>query len=539
MRRHRPLLALSGLAALAAVGALWFFFAPTELGGRVDYAVIYGTSMEPTLHRGDLAVLHERSAYSVGDVVGYHNGDLHRVVLHRIIGRNGDRFVFKGDNNGFVDSFEATQGRVAGRLWVRVPAVGRIFLWVRTTRNAIVVGVLAALLLAGSGLGAGAGVRRRRHSAHGGGGAREPRIASAAAWPVVTVGAAGALAFGLVALLGFVHSHTRLVSDGNAYLESTSLRYSGAAPAGPVYPAGRVQTGDTVFTKLVHRLTLTGDYRFTSALPHAVHGKATFSARLESQQGFSRMLPLAPPAHFSGDRWRAHGTLDLGQLRAAIDEYEHSTGVLGDSYTIDVVTRIALRGVVGGESVRTTFAPTPVSFSLDTMKLKLLLPEPADGSGSSASDPLHLTAAGAIMRAAPATIALGPLHLSVATARKAGAAGGLACALVCLIGLVLLTRGRGSDELARIRRRYGSWLIDVASPLNAAQVVDLTTIESLGRLAEYYDRAILHHEADGAHTFAIEREGTLYRYRLGGPVVRLEAAAAPDRPTLTLTRDRG
>jgi hypothetical protein len=308
--------------------------------------------------------------------------------------------------------------------------------------------------------------------------------------------------------------------------------------AGPVYPSGRVRTGDTVFTKLVHRLTVRTDYRFASSLPHAIHGTATFVARLESQQGFSRVLPLVSPASFVGDRWRADGVLDLGRLQAAINVYEQSTGVLGDSYSVDVATRIALRGVVAGEHVQTTFAPTPVSFSLDAMKLKLVLPDRADGTTTAPPDPLNVSAAGAVMRSTTSTIALGPLHLSGPTARKVGAAGGLAFLLVFLVGLALLARGSGGDELARIRRRYGSWLIDVSSPLNTAQVVELTTIESLGRLAEYYDRAILHHEEGGAHTFAIEREGTLYRYRLGGPVRHLEAVAS-DRPTLTLSRDRG
>lgn len=536
MRPPRTIVALSGLAALAAVGALWFFFAPTQLGGRVDYAVIYGTSMEPSLHRGDLAVLRARPSYSVGEVVGYKNGDLKRVVLHRIIGRHGSRFVFKGDNNQFVDSFEPASNQVVGRLWLRVPAVGNVLLWLHTPRNSIVVGALAALLLAGGGLGAGAGTRRRRSPER----ARVARGSTLALGrPVAIAGAAGVLGFGLAGLVGFAHPTTRAASDGNAYLQHLSFGFTGAAPAGAVYPDGRVRTGDTVFTKLVHRLTFTADYRFDSALPHVLRSRAKLVATLESQQGLSRMFPLDRTRTFTGDRWRGRGTLDLDGIRAAIDGYERSTGVLGDTYTIDVSALVYTRGAVGGESVQATFAPTPVTFSLDAMKLKLVEPVQTGAADAPPPDPLHVTASGSVMRRAPAALSFGPLHVGVTKARTIGLIGAAGSLVVALLGLgLLLGRGQdGGDELSRILRKYDSWIIQVASPLGAAQVVELTTIESLGRLAEYYDRAILHHADGGAHTFAIEREGTLYCYRLGGEVRRLEAVPAVAPPVLTLTKD--
>jgi uncharacterized protein DUF5305 len=347
------------------------------------------------------------------------------------------------------------------------------------------------------------------------------------------------LGFGLFALLGLAHPKTRVVSDGNAYLQHISFGFSGAAPAGAVYPDGRVRTGDTVFTKLVHRLTFTADYRFDSALPHALRSRAKFVATLQSQQGLSRTFPLERTRAFTGDRWRGRGTLDLDGIRAAIDGYERSTGVLGDSYTIDVSALVYSHGVVGGESVQTTFAPTPVAFSLDAMKLKLLDPVQTGAADAPPPDPLHVTASGSVVHTAPASLTLGPMHVGVARTRTIGLIGAAGSLLVALLGLaLLLARGQGGgDELSRILRRYDSWLIQVASPLAAAQVVELTTIESLGRLAEYYDRAILHHADGGSHTFAIEREGTLYCYRLGGEVRHLEAVPAVQRPALTLTKD--
>jgi len=516
MRRHRILAVVSGLAAFAAVGVLWFLFAPAGLGGRVDYAVVYGSSMEPTLHRGDLVVLHRRSSYGVGEVVGYRNPDLRRVVLHRIVGEQGGRFLLKGDNNGFTDSFRTPPDRIVGGLWLRVPVVGNAFTWLRAPLHALLAFGLLALLLVGGG-GARAQRRRPRRLPHWGG---------EAARPLVAAGAAGVALFGGLALLAAAHAQTRPVADGNAYTQRVGYRYSGTTPSGPVYPTGRVRTGDTVFRQLVHRLTLTANYGFSSTLAHDVHGTARFDATLRSQQGFTRALPLVGKASFSGDRWHASGTLDLVRLRKAITAYEHTTGVVGDAYTVDVAARFDVRGVVGGQRVHDSFAPTPVSFALDATKLRLLLPEQPE-----APDPLHATASGSLTHSAPATLGLGRLRASVPRARMAGIVGAGVGALVAALGLLLLVRGEAGDEIAQIRRRHGSWLVEVTALPGAASVVELTSVASLARLAEYYERAILHHVDGAVHTFAIERDGTLYRVRVGAEVHQLE------RPTATLRRE--
>src|ERR1700716_1383651 len=90
---------VTAVAALAGAAAVWFFLAPPQLGGGTSYAVVYGTSMEPHFHRGDLVVLRRRSSYRAGEIVGYHSVQLRRDVLHRIVAAGGDRFTFKGDNN--------------------------------------------------------------------------------------------------------------------------------------------------------------------------------------------------------------------------------------------------------------------------------------------------------------------------------------------------------------------------------------------------------------------------------------------------------
>ena len=93
---------ISATLVVLAVAA-WLLVAPTQIGGETSYVTTSGISMSPRFHSGDLAVVRPAEDYRVGDIVAYHSTMLHIVVLHRIIAIKGDRYVFKGDNNDFVD----------------------------------------------------------------------------------------------------------------------------------------------------------------------------------------------------------------------------------------------------------------------------------------------------------------------------------------------------------------------------------------------------------------------------------------------------
>jgi signal peptidase len=117
------------------------------VGGPVSYVLVSGTSMEPLLHTGDLAVVVRRDSYAVGDVVAYRvpEGDVGAgaLVIHRIVDRTRDGFVYRGDNRSGVDLWEPTDKEIVGSLWFYAPHAG---LALQMLRAPIVLGVLAALL---------------------------------------------------------------------------------------------------------------------------------------------------------------------------------------------------------------------------------------------------------------------------------------------------------------------------------------------------------------------------------------------------------
>src|SRR5262249_9365599 len=195
--RTSPGRLVSTLVGLGVVGFAWCFFAPVALGGSTTYVVTEGVSMQPRFHSGDLAIVRPESSYRVGDIVAYRSQMLQTIVLHRIIARDGSRYVFKGDNNDFVDQEHPTARQLVGKLGPTGPRAGRARAWLGRPATSAVGSGVAAVLVLGSGFGVGA--RRRRRP--GDPPEREPRgspLAFDAAKMLLGLGLVGAAVFGLL-----------------------------------------------------------------------------------------------------------------------------------------------------------------------------------------------------------------------------------------------------------------------------------------------------------------------------------------------------
>jgi signal peptidase I len=146
-RRWSLAFVASGLLILLA--AVWAVFAPTPTGGQATYVIVNGNSMEPGFHLGDLVIVRSARSYNIGDEVAYWDADLGRYVFHRIVGENLDRFILKGDNNAWTDSYQPTMDEIVGKVWISLPSVGKAFQWLRTPIIlAVFAGVFVSLALA-------------------------------------------------------------------------------------------------------------------------------------------------------------------------------------------------------------------------------------------------------------------------------------------------------------------------------------------------------------------------------------------------------
>jgi len=114
---------LTTLVTVVSLSLLWLVLAPASLGGSLTLVSVQGSSMEPTLETGDLALLHRDSAYAVGEVVAFRSDMAGALVLHRIVADEPatGRFILKGDNNDFLDRYRPLPDEVVGRMVLHIP----------------------------------------------------------------------------------------------------------------------------------------------------------------------------------------------------------------------------------------------------------------------------------------------------------------------------------------------------------------------------------------------------------------------------------
>ena len=82
---------------------------------------VVSSSMEPTLHIGDLAIT-AKADYKVGDIAIYLRGKI--TIIHRIIEVRPDGYVFRGDNNPGPDPAVVPKANVIGKVQFAIPLLG-------------------------------------------------------------------------------------------------------------------------------------------------------------------------------------------------------------------------------------------------------------------------------------------------------------------------------------------------------------------------------------------------------------------------------
>ncbi|MGB9709852.1 MAG: signal peptidase I [Infirmifilum sp.] len=107
------------LVAVALIFSLGYL-----LHTQVPLAVVSSWSMEPTLHVGDIVVVYGASQYSIGDIVVYESPS--GLIVHRIVGVNGDKFITKGDANPYPDSIHPDKFTIKGRVIFVIPYIGNL-----------------------------------------------------------------------------------------------------------------------------------------------------------------------------------------------------------------------------------------------------------------------------------------------------------------------------------------------------------------------------------------------------------------------------
>ena len=526
MKRRGLTRVFAGALGLLLLAAGWLFFGPTQLGGSTSYAVIVGTSMEPMLHRGDLAVIREESTYRTGDVVLYEASELGSNVLHRIVRVQDGRFVLKGDNNDFLDSERPTEEQIVGRLWLSAPQVGRVTDWLHTPSHAALLVGLATLLALGGGAGIGA-ARRRRSPGETARPERAPRSPSVAAGdPLPLLGALGvaSVLFAVLAVLSFTRPVTVTEPVSEAYVHQGRFEYSASVRRNEVYPDGRVTTGEPIFLRLVPRLRVSFGYELEARQPVEASGLVRLDARVSDGRGWERLMQLAPERSFRGKQVSVRGTIDLRAIESLVDDIRRLTGSAQTTYAVTLLPRVTVTGQAGRDPIDATFAPE-LPFDLGDLRLQPNLQGSGQGVG-----PFAPREAGGGTHVAAGRLELGALSLPVRTARRLSLIGLVASLLLGALALAALLQRYRGDEHERIAARYGHLLLPLRSrPPEWTRLTDLADIGSLVRLAEQHDRLIFHLVEGGEHSYLVEDAGSVFCYRTK-PAPALLPAPPPAPP---------
>jgi signal peptidase I len=524
MKRRFARLALAGVCGglLLVAG---YYVAPPQLGGHTAYVTTVGTSMEPLLHAGDLVIVRERPPYAVGDVVAYQSPQLHTVVLHRIVARDGSRYVFKGDNNTWFDAYHPTKDQLIGRMVMHLNGVGGRIGMVRTPAGMSTIAALGAVGVLGGRRrrrtrGAHEAVEVERRPRSNGDGARG---SSSSSRPTRSGGGSAGPILGAVTVLALVLGGVLFLLPEAAvqhrevvYSQLGSFSYSASVPRGkPVYGRTTARTGDPVYLRLADAMTVSFHYTLDTPGLLQANGTIGLAAQVSNASGWTRPVPLVAPMTFEGGTATVSGTLDLAALTQMTSRLEEATGIVGGQYTLTVTPDVELDGTLSRRPLSESFTPS-LGFLLDPLQIQLL-PEGQSEPGAQPSNSLTPSSGSSVTidSDVPRMFSFAGVSIGLAPLR----AGVLVLAGCALLGLLVIgvsrLRARRRGEAATIEARFGRWLIPVQTDTlpSLNRFVEVESFDSLVRLAEHYGHVILHEERQGAHAYLVEENGVTYRYR--------------------------
>jgi len=581
------------LAATIALG-FWILFAPTKLGGSSTYSVTSGISMEPLLHKGDLAFVRVQPSYRVGDIVLYQSQVLHRPVLHRIILIQHGKYFFQGDNNNFVDPGYATKRDLTGTMWLSVPSVGGMLSWFGAPSHAALLAGAAGMLL----VLATQTTKKRRRRRRGGSPtmttARTPAAEATPAPPPVSwtseapveapesgerarVGNAGKrrpppyldgpvstlIALGVVIALaalclvvGFSRPSTRPGVQANAYQQAGTFAYS-AATTGPsaVYPSGTVGTGQPIYPSVVNTVRVDFGYKFRSAHTHHVQGTIQLRTLVLSKADtWQELSTVAPVTKFSGDRASVSADVSLADLYALINSVSTESGVTGTNYSLDLQPVVHVTGTVDHHPIDQTFSPVlPFAVTEGAIRVDVAVAPPPPGatfvpaSATAALDSaLQPSRRGTIPNTVASDITIARYHVPVPLVRYLGIAFALSALVLAIVHDRRRRRGTRRSEEETIARQADVLIIPISTfgSSSGQTLVTVPDFKDLAELARFLERPILYEVRDGNRTYAVDDEIRRYvtqaidRRDRGSDAARRSPTPPVDAPVAAVPKRR-
>lgn len=109
-------------------------------------AIVMSGSMEPAYHTGSVLVVDrkQKKEVQVGDTIAFEAGDTY--IAHRIVRKEKQGYVTKGDANVTVDPWIVAANNVKGKVIMTIPFLGYVFKFLSGTAGMIIAASLVILL---------------------------------------------------------------------------------------------------------------------------------------------------------------------------------------------------------------------------------------------------------------------------------------------------------------------------------------------------------------------------------------------------------
>ena len=328
------------------------------------------------------------------------------------------------------------------------------------------------------------------------------------------------LVFGCLGLFAWTANETASRTVPALYTHEGTFSYHAATEADPVYPSGVVTTRAPVFTRLVDDLELAFRYLLSTRVPDRLRGTIELDAVVSDTSGWTRTLPVAPSRRFSGDAVTAAGTFDVQEFEELVESARTLTEAPLASITVNVRPVVHVTGEVGETPVDESFAPV-LTLSNDGTTLR---PVPARDAQPDAAPPYDPRREVSGRETVARPLGLGPLSLGVADARRIALLGILVSLVVVGLGGLLVARARNDGSAARIARKYGARIVPARATVPAERwVTELDDMDALVRIADAYERVILHLVENGDDVYLVDDGVAVYRYRVESPTLVMGA----------------
>jgi len=520
-RQSTALKTLRAVFTTLLVGVAWFLFIPTQFGGQTAYAIVNGNSMEPTFQRGDLVILRTANSYHIGDIATYRHPEI-GPVIHRIIGQEQGHFIFQGDHNKWIDSYQPKQDEIIGKLWWHVPKAGT---YLGQVRQPWLISLLAMVIVVFGTISIKKPeFQRPQPSITARGGFHPMEYFYKNKSDLIFLAAIPALATLLLTIFAFVKPVTQSTTTEVPYQQTGKFSYAATAPPG-IYLSDQVKTGEPIFRQLINQTTINFEYHFSSDLPATVNGMSRLVLGISHQNGWTWLMELQPATAFDGNEVTLSGVVDLPKIQAIINNLEQQTGLLNQKYTLTITPEIIIAGTLAGQAINDQFSPQ-LSFQLDPLQMQVIDPSL---NRPTVPSPFAPSQSGSVQKIGETTnvLALPGFEIEVQTARLIGILGLIGSLLG--LGLIawLMTQAPAVQAATQLQQKYGSLLVTVDSLEleTMEQVIEMSNFEDLVKIAERSGRMILHKTQANTHHYLIRDDTVAYRYRL------VDSQPVPQRPS--------